>query len=129
RHHPLADELGEQQLDHFLADVRTLVGRAVNLLPPHHEFVARHCGMPAAAPAPAATPPASATAQAPSDVYYEIFVRSWYDSDGDGTGDLNGVTAKLDYLKSLGVDGIWLMPINPSPSYHGYDITDYEAIN
>ncbi|MEO5828964.1 MAG: alpha-amylase family glycosyl hydrolase [Rhodanobacter sp.] len=64
-----------------------------------------------------------------SGVYYEIFVRSWYDSNGDGIGDLNGVTAKLDYLESLGVSGIWLMPINPSPSYHGYDVTDYEAIN
>ena len=64
-----------------------------------------------------------------SGVYYEIFVRSWYDTNGDGIGDLNGVTAKLDYLKSLGVSGIWLMPINPSPSYHGYDITDYRAIN
>ena len=64
-----------------------------------------------------------------SGVWYEIFVRAWYDTDGDGTGDLNGVTAKLDYLKSLGVDGIWLMPINPSPSYHGYDVTDYRAIN
>jgi len=62
-------------------------------------------------------------------VWYEIFVRAWYDTDGDGIGDLNGVTAKLDYLKSLGVDGIWLMPINPSPSYHGYDVTDYRAIN
>ncbi|MEW9625361.1 tryptophan halogenase family protein [Rhodanobacter geophilus] len=46
RHHPLADELDEQQLDHFLTDVRTLVGRAVGMLPPHHEFVARHCGTP-----------------------------------------------------------------------------------
>jgi glycosidase len=77
----------------------------------------------------AADAPTAATARAPSDTYYEIFVRSWYDTNGDGIGDLNGVTAKLDYLKSLGVDGIWLMPINPSPSYHGYDITDYEAIN
>ena len=51
RHHPLADELSDQQLDHFLADVRTLVGRAVAALPPHHEFVARHCGMPAPATA------------------------------------------------------------------------------
>ncbi|NII11218.1 alpha-amylase family glycosyl hydrolase [Oleiagrimonas sp. C23AA] len=66
---------------------------------------------------------------APSGVYYEIFVRSWYDTNGDGIGDLNGVTAKLDYLKSLGINAIWLMPINPSPSYHGYDITNYEAIN
>jgi alpha-amylase len=64
-----------------------------------------------------------------SGVYYEIFVRSWYDTNQDGIGDLNGVTEKLDYLKSLGVSGIWLMPINPSPSYHGYDVTDYEAIN
>ena len=51
RHHPLADELGEQQLDHFLADIRTLVGRAVRVLPPHHEFVARHCGTPTPAEA------------------------------------------------------------------------------
>jgi alpha-amylase len=64
-----------------------------------------------------------------SDVYYEIFVRAFYDSNGDGVGDINGMTAKLDYIKSLGVSGIWLMPINPSPSYHGYDITDYEGIN
>jgi alpha-amylase len=65
----------------------------------------------------------------PSGVYYEIFVRAFYDSNGDGIGDLNGITQKLDYIKSLGVSGIWLMPINPSPSYHGYDITDYEGIN
>ncbi|XRD90987.1 DUF3459 domain-containing protein [Dyella nitratireducens] len=64
-----------------------------------------------------------------SGVYYEIFVRAFDDTNGDGIGDLNGVTAKLDYIKSLGVSGIWLMPINPSPSYHGYDITDYEGIN
>ncbi|HIW35216.1 MAG TPA: DUF3459 domain-containing protein [Candidatus Paenibacillus intestinavium] len=65
----------------------------------------------------------------PGTVYYEIFVRSFYDSDGDGIGDLNGVTAKLDYLQELGVGGIWLMPINSSPSYHGYDTTDYYDIN
>lgn len=85
----------------------------------------------AIAPVFAATPTHSddAKAKAASGVYYEIFVRSWYDTNGDGIGDLNGVTAKLDYLQSLGVSGIWLMPINPSPSYHGYDITDYRAIN
>jgi len=77
----------------------------------------------------AAAPAHSDDAKASSGVYYEIFVRSWYDTNGDGIGDLNGVTAKLDYLQSLGVSGIWLMPINPSPSYHGYDITDYRAIN
>nr|WP_236013407.1 alpha-amylase family glycosyl hydrolase [Paenibacillus glycanilyticus] len=65
----------------------------------------------------------------PGTVYYEILVRSFYDSNGDGIGDLNGVTAKLDYLQQLGVGGIWLMPINPSPSYHGYDVTDYRAVN
>ncbi|MCR2807036.1 alpha-amylase family glycosyl hydrolase [Paenibacillus soyae] len=65
----------------------------------------------------------------PSRVFYEIFVRAFYDTNGDGIGDLNGVTEKLDYLKELGVGGIWLMPINASPSYHGYDVTDYYAIN
>ena len=62
--------------------------------------------------------------------YYEIFVRSFYDSDGDGYGDLNGVTGKLDYVtRNIGADGIWLMPIMPSPSYHKYDITDYYSID
>lgn len=64
----------------------------------------------------------------PSTVYYELFVRSFADSNGDGIGDLNGVTAKLDYLASLGVGGIWLMPITESPSYHGYDTTDYKKV-
>lgn len=77
--------------------------------------------------ADASTPPAATSAA--SGVYYEIFVRAWADTNGDGIGDINGVTAKLDYLKSLGISGIWLMPINTSPSYHGYDITDYYGIN
>ncbi len=70
-------------------------------------------------------------------VFYEIFVRSFYDSDGDGIGDLNGITQKLDYLNDgnpatgddLGVTALWLMPIHPSPSYHGYDVIDYRAVN
>ena len=62
-------------------------------------------------------------------VYYEVFVRSYADSNGDGIGDLNGLTQKLDYLGSLQVKGIWLMPIFPSPSYHGYDVTDYRSIH
>ena len=62
-------------------------------------------------------------------VFYEIFVRSFYDTDGDGIGDFNGVTQKLDYLRELGVNAIWLMPIHPSPSYHGYDVIDYFAVN
>ena len=70
--------------------------------------------------------------------FYEIFVRSFYDTDGDGFGDFNGITQKLDYLKpasgaasanSLGINGIWLMPICPSPSYHKYDIKDYCAVD
>ncbi|TFE30874.1 DUF3459 domain-containing protein [Cohnella luojiensis] len=69
------------------------------------------------------------SAKGPTNAYYEIFVRSFADSNGDGIGDLNGVTDKLDYLDNLGVDGIWLMPIQPSPSYHGYDVTDYYGIN
>lgn len=59
---------------------------------------------------------------------YEIFVRSFYDSNEDGIGDLNGVKAKLPYIAEMGYKSIWLMPINPSPSYHGYDITDYYGI-
>jgi len=65
----------------------------------------------------------------PYGVNYEIFVRSFADSNGDGIGDLNGITAQLDYLKDLGVGGIWLMPIMPSPTYHKYDVTDYKAID
>ncbi len=67
--------------------------------------------------------------RASEDVYYEIFVRSFADSDNDGIGDLNGVRENLDYLDSLGITAIWLMPIHPSPSYHGYDVTDYYGIH
>jgi alpha-amylase len=65
----------------------------------------------------------------PHGVNYEIFVRSFADSNGDGIGDFNGVTNKLDYLKELGVGGIWLMPIMPSPTYHKYDVADYKAVD
>ena len=61
--------------------------------------------------------------------WYEIFVHSFYDSDNDGIGDLNGVTAKLDYVQEMGFNGIWLMPIHPSPTYHKYDVKDYYAID
>ena len=56
-------------------------------------------------------------------VTYEIFVQSFADSNGDGIGDFNGVTEKLDYVKELGADAIWFMPIMPSPTYHKYDVT------
>jgi alpha-amylase len=78
-----------------------------------------------AAPAGAASLPRHAA----SGVYYEIFVRSFADSNGDGIGDLNGITARLAYLQWLGVSGLWLTPIFPSPSYHGYDVTNYFAVN
>ena len=61
--------------------------------------------------------------------YYEIFVYSFYDSDGDCVGDLQGVIKKLDYVEYMGFNGIWLMPIMPSPSYHKYDVVDYCAID
>ena len=63
-------------------------------------------------------------------VIYEIYPRSFQDSNGDGTGDLNGITRRLDYLKDLGVDMIWLAPIYPSPQVDfGYDISNYEGID
>ena len=86
---------------------------------------------------------ASAAAQAPARVVmpsgavcYEVFVRSFFDSNGDGIGDLNGLTAKLDYINdgnpasptSLGASCVWLMPVAASPSYHGYDVSDYYRV-
>ena len=58
-------------------------------------------------------------------VIYQVYVRSFQDSDGDGIGDLGGVRARLPYLRSLGVDGIWLNPFYASPQHdHGYDVSD-----
>ena len=62
-------------------------------------------------------------------IVYQIYPRSFCDSNGDGIGDLNGITSKLDYLKELGIDVIWLSPVYKSPNDdNGYDISDYEAI-
>jgi len=87
---------------------------------------------------------AAQVARAPIDttwrqggVCYEIFVRSFFDSDGDGIGDFAGLTQKLDYVndgnprstRSLGAKCIWLMPIDASPSYHGYDVKNYYRVN
>jgi alpha-glucosidase len=63
-------------------------------------------------------------------VIYEIYPRSFQDSNGDGIGDINGITSRLDYLKDLGIDAIWITPMYPSPGVdYGYDISDYTAID
>ncbi len=63
-------------------------------------------------------------------IFYEIFVRAFADGNGDGIGDLPGLTARLDYLQDLGVDCLWLLPIYPSPLRDdGYDVTDYYAVH
>jgi alpha-amylase len=61
-------------------------------------------------------------------VFYQVFVRSFQDSDGDGVGDFNGLASRLDYLAELGVDALWLLPITESPSYHGYDTLNYDRV-
>lgn len=73
--------------------------------------------------------PALAGQDTLTDNWYEVFVASYYDSDGDRMGDMKGLTEKLDYISDMGFGGIWLMPIHPSPSYHKYDVTDYYAID
>ncbi|MGM9538868.1 MAG: alpha-amylase family glycosyl hydrolase, partial [Candidatus Onthomonas sp.] len=64
-----------------------------------------------------------------SAVFYEIYIKSFQDTNGDGIGDLRGVLQRLDYLAGLGIDGIWLSPVCASPQVdNGYDISDYRAI-
>jgi alpha-glucosidase len=87
----------------------------------------------AGTPAPArasAAPPAGAAPWWQDAVIYEIYPRSFQDSNGDGVGDLNGITSRLDYLRDLGVDAIWITPMYPSPQVDfGYDISDYENVD
>ena len=65
-----------------------------------------------------------------SKVFYQIYIRSFCDSNGDGTGDLRGITSKLDYLRELGVDYLWITPFFVSPQNdNGYDVADYRAID
>ncbi|ADW70999.1 alpha-glucosidase [Granulicella tundricola] len=90
----------------------------------------------ASLPAPAQTVPVNIAAPVTSDVWwkhavvYEIYPRSYQDSNGDGLGDLNGITQRLPYLQSLGVDAIWIAPMYPSPQVDfGYDISNYESVD
>src|SRR4051794_23003348 len=63
-------------------------------------------------------------------VVYEVYVRSFADSDGDGVGDLPGIPSPLPYLAALGVDAVWLTPFFPSPGAdHGYDVADYRGVD
>ncbi|HEX8117156.1 MAG TPA: alpha-amylase family glycosyl hydrolase, partial [Pyrinomonadaceae bacterium] len=63
-------------------------------------------------------------------VFYEIYPRSFKDTDGDGVGDLNGITSRLEHLSRLGVDAVWITPFYPSPQVDfGYDVSDYEAVD
>ena len=92
---------------------------------------------PTAAPTSTATTAATASPVITADdthwfsdtVLYSVFVRSFRDSNGDGIGDLQGVIDGLDYIQSLGANTIWLLPVFKSPSYHGYDTTDYYTVN
>ena len=72
---------------------------------------------------------AAAEPAAPCNNWYEVFVRSYQDSDGDGIGDLQGLISRLDYIREMGYNGLWLMPVMPSPSYHKYDVTNYLEID
>jgi len=65
----------------------------------------------------------------PYGVKYEVFVMAFADSNGDGKGDLKGLTQKIDYFSELGVNGLWLMPIMPSNTYHKYHVIDYKGID
>jgi len=100
----------------------TLVGRALGLL-----VVALAAQNAAAASSTTAAAPAKWWQNA---VIYEIYPRSFQDSNADGIGDLNGIAQRLDYLQSLGVDAIWIAPMFPSPQVDfGYDVSDYENID
>ncbi|MCW2721350.1 MAG: malL [Pseudonocardia sp.] len=88
------------------------------------------------APQPSVTTGAGSQTSVPADqwwksaVVYQIYPRSFADSNADGIGDLGGITTRLDYLVRLGVDVLWLSPVYPSPQDdHGYDICDYQDID
>ena len=80
-------------------------------------------------PSPGPGPDTPVEAPESSGITYQLLVYSFCDSDGDGIGDFNGIASKLDYLKEMGVSALWLSPIHPATSYHGYDVEDYYDVN
>ena len=89
------------------------------------------CGKtPDPSPGPGPGPdPKPVVAPESSGITYQLLVYSFCDSDGDGCGDFAGITSRLDYLKDMGVSALWLSPIHPAFSYHGYDVLDYSSVN
>lgn len=85
--------------------------------------------IPIPTPTPDARPSIDTPAWFDTATLYQIFPRSFYDTNSDGIGDLNGIREKLDYIQSLGVDTIWINPHYPSTTYHGYDVADYTGVN
>jgi len=84
------------------------------------------CSQEPSQPSPTPTPETDSVC---SRISYQLLVYSFSDSNGDGIGDFKGIENRLDYLKSMGVQALWLSPIHPSTSYHGYDVEDYSTVN
>jgi glycosidase len=140
-----AARAGATRLAALLAAAALVLGACDQTVTPSGSAVALATSVPTGlASTGTASPPACPVALAPAvalpwwqtAVFYEVFVRSFADSNGDGIGDLAGLTAHLDHLNDgnpattddLGVTALWLMPVAESPSYHGYDVTDYTKI-
>ncbi len=88
------------------------------------------CDKKGTTPDPTPTPgPETPERTGESGISYQMLVYSFADSDGDGCGDFKGIQSRLDYLKEMGVQAIWLSPIHPASSYHGYDVLDYSGVN
>ncbi len=103
----------------FLFGIQSLIVAAAFLL---------GCDKNGAAPDP--TPePVTPERTGESGISYQLLVYSFADSDGDGCGDFRGIRSRLDYLKEMGVQAIWLSPIHEASSYHGYDVLDYSGVN
>ena len=80
--------------------------------------------------APASAPPVALPYWYKDAIVYQLHVKAFFDSDDDGSGDFSGLTEKLDYIRDLGVNTIWLLPFYPSPRRDdGYDISDYRGVH